>query len=219
MRCIKEVKVMAKPNINYQIEMENILKSLEHREKLLLHSCCGPCSTAVIERLVKYFDITVYYYNPCTAPYEEYEKRKAEQIKVIESWRENGINIDYAESGYFHDDFLLLTSGRENDREGGYRCRLCYEQRLRGTAEYAKGHGFMWFCSTLTVSPYKNATILNELGSAIAKENGLKYLLSDFKKKEGYKRSIVLSGDLNLYRQEYCGCEYSLRDATLKGNG
>lgn len=207
---------MEKNKVNYQKEMENLLESLEKREKLLLHCCCGPCSTAVIERLVKYFDITVYYYNPCTAPFDEYEKRKEEQIKVIESWQKNGVNIDFAETGYLHDEFLKLSEGRENDREGGARCRICYEQRLRGTAEYAKEHGYDWFCSTLTVSPYKNAALLNEIGKKLGEEYGLKYLLSDFKKKEGYKRSIELSGDLDLYRQEYCGCEFSLRDSLIK---
>lgn len=204
---------MGKPKINYERCMENLLENLKQREKLLLHCCCGPCSTAVIERLVKYFDITVYYYNPCTAPFDEYEKRKEEQIKVISAWRENGVNIDFAETGYFHDEFLERSAGLEEAPEGGERCHLCYEQRLRGTAEYGKEHGFDWFCSTLTVSPYKNATLLNEIGQELSEEYGIKYLLSDFKKKEGYKRSINISKEMELYRQEYCGCEFSLRDA------
>lgn len=204
------------PRKNYQKELEQILDGLcGARPRLLLHSCCGPCSSYVLVYLMDYFDITVYYYNPCIAPAEEYEHRKTVQQGLIRDLNAAGCNpIAYVEGPYEHETFLRLVRGHEEDREGGERCHLCYEQRLAAAGAYAAEHGFDWFCTTLSVSPYKNAQLLNETGLRIGQETGVPYLVSDFKKKNGYKRSIELSQEYGLYRQCYCGCEFSLRDVS-----
>lgn len=178
--------------------------------KLLLHSCCGPCSTAVIERLLNEYDfdeIGVFYYNPNIHPQEEYEHRKAEQIKFIKALKNDKvmfIDADYNTKTYF--DYV---SGLEQEKEGGARCVKCFELRLFKTAQFAKLNGFNTFGTTLTVSPHKNAKIINELGENISKIEQIPYLIADFKKKDGYKRSILLAKEYDLYRQNYCGCIFS----------
>ena len=191
-------------NINYNEEMKKIISNLDSNNKLLLHSCCGPCSTAVIERLKDYFDITVLYYNPNIEPKDEYIKRKEEQLKVLKEY-----NIKFKDIDYLNEEYRKKVIGYEKEPENGARCHICYELRLEKTAILAKENSFDYFATTLTVSPYKNSQILNKTGEELSKEFNIKYLYSDFKKKNGYKRSIELSKENNLYRQNYCGCIYS----------
>ena len=197
--------------INYDKKLDEIINSLDYIPKLLLHSCCAPCSSAVIERLSKYFDITILYYNPNIEPYEEYIKRKEEEIRFINEFNSTNklelLDCDY-DNGKYHE----ITKGLEDLPEGGVRCHKCYNLRLDYTAMKAKENNFDYFGTTLTVSPYKNSQVLNEIGSILENKYNVKYLFSDFKKKEGYKRSIELSKDYNLYRQNYCGCIYSKRN-------
>ena len=175
-----------------------------------MHSCCGPCSTAVIERLQEYADITIIYYNPNIEPKEEYDKRKAEQIKVIER-----LGVKYLDSDYDNNTFKSMAEGLEKEPEGGRRCHKCYLLRLDFVAKIAKEKGYDYFSTTLTVSPYKHSDVLNKIGLNLEKKYGVKYLVSDFKKRDGYKRSIQLSKEYELYRQDYCGCLYSL-EYTIK---
>lgn len=192
--------------INYDLELEKIIKdNIGRKPKLLLHSCCGPCSSACIERLKPHFDITVFYYNPNIEPKEEYDKRKEEQKRLI---KEIG-DVQFLDCDWDHEVFESLSKGLENLPEGGYRCHKCYDKRLEKTALVAKQNDFEYFGTTLTVSPYKNSQVINLIGKTISENIGIKYLFSDFKKKEGYKRSIELSKKYNLYRQDYCGCIYS----------
>ena len=192
-------------NINYDLELEKIIKeNAGTKPKLLLHSCCAPCSSSVIERLLPYFEITILYYNPNIEPYEEYLKRKEEQLNYI---KDKGIN--FMDSDYDNELFKEMSKGLEDIPEGGIRCHKCYYLRLEKTAILAKKNNFDYFGTTLTVSPYKNSQILNKTGEELSKEFNIKYLYSDFKKKNGYKRSIELSKENNLYRQNYCGCIYS----------
>lgn len=193
---------------DYQRALDGIIESLgDKRPRLLLHSCCGPCSSYVIEYLSKHFDITVYYYNPNIFPREEYEKRLAEQIKLVD--RLGGAVMCEAE--YDPDRFYEVARGLEAEREGGARCAECFRLRLDKTAEMAKEGGFDYFCTTLTVSPHKNAPLINEISEQAAERYGVAALPADFKKREGYKRSIELSKEFDLYRQDYCGCEFSIR--------
>ena len=192
--------------MNYdKIGMEEIAK-LTYKPKLLLHSCCGPCSSYVITYLKDYFDITVLYYNPNIEPMEEYIKRKGEQIKLIKLLN---ANIKLMDIDYDNESFRKKVIGFEKEKEGGLRCHLCYELRLEKTASKANENHFEYFCTTLTVSPYKNALVINELGEKLANKYNVKWLHSDFKKKDGYKKSIILSKEYNLYRQNYCGCLFS----------
>lgn len=191
-------------NINYNEEMKKIISNLDDHNKLLLHSCCGPCSSSVIERLRDYFDITVIYYNPNIEPKEEYEKRKSEQLRLLNELEIKFIDIDYLNNEY-HDK----VKGYENEPENGLRCPLCFELRLDKTASLAKENKFDFFGTTLTVSPHKNSKIINEIGLKLEDKYKIKYLVSDFKKEDGYKRSIELSKKYDLYRQDYCGCLYS----------
>ena len=188
--------------MNYDIEMNKIIDNLDYKPKLLLHSCCGPCSTTVIERLKDHFDITIIYYNPNIEPYEEYIKRKEEQIRLC-----NILGVNIMDCDYDNESFKKMVLGKESEKEGGLRCFSCYELRLRKTAKLATN--FDYFTTTLTVSPYKNSNKINEIGLKLQEEYGVKYLVSDFKKKEGYKKSIELSKKYNLYRQNFCGCIYS----------
>lgn len=206
---------------NYQTELDAVIADLgETRPTLLLHSCCGPCSSYVLEALVPHFRTTVMYYNPCIAPEEEYLHRKAVQLDLIEQLNENGADIGVLDAEYDHGSYLARVAGHENDPEGGDRCTLCFEQRLRRTAEAAKAGSYDWFCTTLTVSPHKDAERLNRIGRSMADETGVPFLPSDFKKKNGYKRSIELSKEYSLYRQDYCGCEFSARpDENDTGEG
>ncbi|MBQ8062512.1 MAG: epoxyqueuosine reductase QueH [Clostridia bacterium] len=201
-------------NTNYQLELDRTLKALEERGErptLLLHSCCGPCSSYVLDYLSDYFDITVLYYNPCIDPEEEYELRKGVQKGLIQRMNARGKNIRYRDLPYDHLSFLDAVTGHEADREGGARCALCFEQRLRKAAETAREGDYDWFCTTLTVSPHKNAQVLNHIGQVLGEEYGVPFLPSDFKKRDGYKKSIELSREYCLYRQNYCGCEFSSR--------
>ncbi len=193
--------------INYDHELENIINNLSYRPKLLLHSCCGPCSSYVITYLKDYFDITVLYYNPNIEPISEYEKRKKEQIRLIREL--NLPNVSIMDIDYDNHTYRDYVKGHENDPEGGARCHLCYRLRLEKTVEIAKENNFEYFGTTLTVSPYKNAEVLNKIGEYLASTYNVKWLYSDFKKKDGYKKSIELSKKYNLYRQDYCGCDFS----------
>ena len=179
--------------------------------KLLLHSCCAPCSSYVIEYLSQYFAITVFYYNPNISEREEYTKRVEEQKRFISEFPAKN-KVNFIEGDYEPEEFYKTVRGLEKEPEGGKRCFKCYELRLRKTAELAKQLGFDYFTTTLTISPLKNSVILNKTGLKVAQDMGTQYLLSDFKKKEGYKRSIELSKEYNLYRQNYCGCVYSKRE-------
>lgn len=192
--------------MNYNNEMKKIISNLKEN-KLLLHSCCGPCSSSVIEKLKPYFDITVLYYNPNIEPVTEYLKRKNEQIKLL-----NALKIKYKQIDYLNEEFKVKIEGYEKEPENGFRCHLCYELRLEKTASIAKKDGFDYFGTTLTVSPHKNSTIINELGIKLSNDYDIKYLISDFKKENGYKRSIELAKEYSLYRQDYCGCLYGKRD-------
>ena len=168
----------------------------------------------MLEYLEPHFDITVFYYNPCIAPEEESVHRKAVQLDLIAQMNAEGRKIRFLDCDHEHESFLRVVQGREDDPEGGARCHLCYEQRLRRTGEEAKRRGVAWFSTTLTVSPYKNAQWLNRLGLELQETCGVPYLVSDFKKKNGYKRSIELSHQYHLYRQNFCGCEFSWREDT-----
>ena len=200
--------------MNYQIELEKIIEGNKDKiPSLLLHSCCGPCSSYVLEYLSKYFNITVYYYNPNMDTEDEFIKRLNEQIKVINKLP--SINkIKLIEGKYTPEYYLNYIKGLENELEGGNRCHKCYNLRLEETAKLAKKLNFDYFCTTLTVSPYKNAKVINELGKNLENKYNISYLYSDFKKKEGYKRSIELSKEYDLYRQDYCGCVFSRRDVS-----
>ncbi len=196
---------------NYQImldkELENILKE-NKRPSLLLHACCAPCSSYVLEYLNKYFDITVFFYNPNISPESEFTYRLAELNRLIdEASYENIVNVISPE--YDSSVFFEMAKGMENLPEGGERCFKCYELRLRESAKAAKQLGFDYFTTTLSISPHKNAQKLNEIGEKLSTEFGVKYLYSDFKKKNGYKRSCELSEKHRLYRQDYCGCVFS----------
>lgn len=176
------------------------------KPKLLLHSCCAPCSSAVIEKLKDYFQITILYYNPNIEPYEEYERRKKEQIRFI---KELDANIQFMDSDYDQEKFKEMSKGLEQEKEGGARCSRCYHLRLNKTACLAKEHNFDYFGTTLSVSPYKNSEKINKIGEVLSEEYKINFLYADFKKKDGYKRSIELAKKYNLYRQDYCGCLYS----------
>ncbi len=193
---------------NYSIKCEEILNSLSEKKRLLLHSCCGPCSSYVISYLTKYFDITILYYNPNIFPYDEYLKRKEEQIKLINEIAKVNC-VDIMDCDYDNECYEKLINGLENEPERGKRCRVCYLMRLEKTAKLAKENDYDYFCTTLSVSPYKNSKWINEFGKILENKYDVKWLYSDFKKKDGYKTSILLSNKYNLYRQNYCGCIYS----------
>ena len=202
--------------INYQKVLDNTLAALDGGgtpPTLLIHACCAPCSSYVLEYLSKYFRITLFYYNPNISPEEEYRKRLAEVRRLL-SLLPTKYPVSLLEGKYDPQRFFEMAKGRENEPEGGGRCALCYELRLREAAEAAKQGGFGWFTTTLSVSPYKHAQKLNEIGSKLEEEYGVRYLRSDFKKRGGYQRSIELSHVYGLYRQNYCGCIFSLRDRT-----
>ena len=173
----------------------------------MLHSCCGPCSSYVLEYLTKFFDITLLFYGPNIQPREEYELRLEHQRKVIER-----IPVKIMECDYDGEDFDKAVQGLESEPEGGARCTECFRLRIERTAALAAKHGFEWYCTTLSVSPHKDAQRINALGYELGERYGVKWLPSDFKKRGGYQRSIVLSKEMRLYRQEYCGCAYSLAE-------
>ena len=198
--------------INYQKELEKVLdKEKERVPTLLLHSCCAPCSSYVLEYLSQYFEITVFYYNPNIYPESEYTKRIWEQQKLIDELPAKH-PISFMAGPYDKERFYEMASGLEHVKEGGARCMKCYELRLREAAKIAKNAGFDYFTTTLSISPLKKAERLNEIGQRLGEEYEVEYLLSDFKKKNGYKRSIELSKIYGLYRQDYCGCEFSMEN-------
>ncbi len=203
---------------NYQKELEQIIERNTRdgvHPTLLLHVCCAVCASYVLEYLAPYFDITVAYYNPNITEQSEYSYRYSELRRYV---AEAGLSdsVRFAEVAYDPESFLSLTRGREEDREGGARCALCFRQRLEYTAGLCKAGGYDYFATTLTISPLKNAEVLNRIGEQLAEEYGVSYLCSDFKKKEGYKRSIELSRQYRLYRQNYCGCAYSEKEARAR---
>ena len=200
---------------NYQLLLEHTLKSLEGLEKkktLLLHACCAPCSSYVLEYLSKYFDITLFFYNPNIYPEEEFRFREDELRRLIgEMPLPSSVNI--ISGRYDPSEFFDIARGYEELPEGDERCRRCYALRLEESARAAKEGGFDYFCTTLSISPYKNAEWLNTIGKEMSEKYGVGYLFSDFKKKNGYKRSCQLSEQYSLYRQDYCGCVFSKREA------
>ncbi len=196
-------------NINYQKELDKVIAGLEgRRPSLLLHACCAPCSSYVLEYISGYFNITLFFYNPNITYAEEYEKRVNELKHLVKSMNLDS-EIDIIEGAYEPEKFYDMSKGLEKVPEGGARCFKCYEMRLREAAIVARDRGFDYFTTTLSISPLKNAAKLNEIGKQLSEEYGVEYLLSDFKKKNGYRRSIELSKEYNLYRQDYCGCIYS----------
>ncbi|MBE7077613.1 MAG: epoxyqueuosine reductase QueH [Clostridiales bacterium] len=192
---------------NYENMMTEQMKGIEKGARLLLHSCCAPCSSACLERLKEYFSVTVLYYNPNIDEREEYEKRKAEQIRFL---KETGW-ADFLDCDHEAERFLQMSQGMENEPERGARCYRCYALRLEKTAQVAKENGFAYFATTLTLSPYKNAEWLNEIGENVGGMYEVNYLYTDFKKKGGYHRSVELSNEYGLYRQDFCGCKFSKR--------
>ena len=210
--------------MNYQKQLEEVIKQEKNnRKKLLIHSCCAPCSSYVLEYLREYFDITVFFYNPNISNVVEYEKRLQEEKRLIEAYNkqvesgnfenmnstENAGIIKILDIGYEPSEFFEAVKGYEQCKEGGERCYKCFELRLGKSARIAKEGGFDYFTTTLTISPLKNADWLNEIGRLEGEKEGVLFLPSDFKKKDGYKRSIQLSKDFELYRQDFCGCGFS----------
>lgn len=197
---------------NYQKLMEKEIEKIKSgsKPKLLLHSCCAPCSSYVLSLLCKKFDITVFYFNPNIFPESEFLYRSEEQSRLI---KEMGEEISFIEGRYNPDEFFDAVKGHEGDKEGGARCEICFRLRLFEAAKVAKEQGFDYFTTTLSISPLKNAPLLNKIGAEAGEKFGVKYLFSDFKKKEGYKQSILLSKKYNLYRQNYCGCVFSKKEA------
>ena len=198
-------------NENYFKLGQKQLKELDGKKKILLHSCCAPCSSHVISYLKDYFDITILYYNPNISPKSEYDKRKVEQMRLIKEIKGDN-NIDIIDCDYDNNLYEEKIKGYENEPERGSRCTICFDLRLSKTAQMAKLLNYDFFCSTLSVSPYKNSKLINEIGKQKEKEYGVSWLYSDFKKENGYKHSIELSKKYNLYRQDYCGCKYSVRN-------
>ena len=202
---------MAEPSRNYSKELERLIEKLQQEQKvptLLLHACCAPCSSAVLEYLSRYFSITILYYNPNIAPYEEYQKREAELRRLVAEM--NFVHpVEILPCEYDGPAFAEAAKGLEGEPEGGKRCEACFRLRLRHAAQEASRLHFDYYTTTLSISPMKNAPLLNRLGEEIGAEYGVAHLPSDFKKKHGYMRSVILSKERALYRQDYCGCVYS----------
>ena len=202
--------------MNYQLKLEEILKENKDKTpKLLLHSCCAPCSSYVLEYLTNYFEITILFYNPNITKEEEYLKRLNEIKKLVETIPHKN-KIEVVEGRYNPQEFLDIAKGLEDLKEGGERCFKCYRLRQEEAAKYAKENDYDFFTTTLSISPHKNADKLNEIGEELSSIYQINYLYADFKKKGGYQRSIELSREYDLYRQDYCGCIYSKRDRELE---
>jgi predicted adenine nucleotide alpha hydrolase (AANH) superfamily ATPase len=201
---------------NYQLLTDRIIDELDgKRASLLLHACCAPCSSYVLEYLDRYFDITLLYYNPNIASEKEYILRADELKRLVNEMPfKNDVTVVLAD--YCHEEFEKIALGREDMREGGVRCFDCYRLRLDYAAKFAHDSGYDYFTTTLSISPHKNAEVLNNIGKEMADKYHVKYLFSDFKKKGGYLRSCELSEKYGLYRQDFCGCEYSEREAKLR---
>ena len=194
--------------MNYQKKLEETIEALDGRKKLLLHACCAPCSSYVLEYLTGYFDISILYYNPNISPYLEYEKRISELKRLVQEMPLSG-ETEIIDGKYDPERFSHIANGMENLPEGGERCFKCYRLRMEEAAKAALEKGFDYFTTTLSISPHKNAEKINEIGQELEQTYRVKYLCADFKKKDGYKRSIQLSHEYGLYRQSYCGCIYS----------
>ena len=197
--------------MNYDFEMQKQMNNIKEGTKLLLHACCAPCSSAVLERLSNFFEITIFYYNPNITEEKEYLKR-IEELKKYISLVKYKYPISLIPGNYEPQKFFEMAKGLEDEPERGKRCYKCYAMRLEESARIADELGFDYFCTTLTLSPHKNSNWINEIGEDLNNRYNSIYLYSDFKKKNGYKRSIELSREYDLYRQDYCGCVYSLRD-------
>lgn len=203
--------------MNYDIKMMEQMENIEEGTPLLLHACCAPCSSAVLERIANFFKVTIFYFNPNITDKDEYRKR-VEEIKKFISKFETKYQIDFLEGRYEPKEFYTIAKGLENEPERGARCYKCYNQRLEETAIKADELNFPYFTTTLSLSPLKNVNWINEIGDKLDKKYTTNFLFCDFKKKNGYKRSIELSSAYNLYRQDYCGCVYSKRDRELIKN-
>lgn len=202
---------MPGPSRNYAKELERLIQKLQQEGKvprLLLHACCAPCSSAVLEYLSQYFAITLLYYNPNIAPLEEYQKREAELRRLVSQMKLTH-PVELLPCQYDGQAFVQAARGLEGEPEGGKRCEACFRLRLRYAAQEAARLRFDYYTTTLSISPMKNAPLLNQLGEEIGREFGVAHLPSDFKKKDGYKRSVQLSKEYDLYRQDYCGCAFS----------
>lgn len=207
--------------INYQNELDKTLSDIERAgttPSLLLHSCCAPCSSYVLEYLSRYFKITVFYYNPNIYPEEEFYKRRSEQERFISQLPTKN-PISFIGTEHMSEEFYKAVKGLEHIKEGGERCFACYRLRLEESAIAARDMGADYFTTTLSISPMKNAQKLNEIGGELGEKYGVKYLFSDFKKRNGYKRSTELSREYGIYRQNYCGCVFSLRERNEDMNG
>jgi len=192
--------------MNYDLKLQEIISKLNYKPKLLLHACCGPCSSYVLEYLSNYFDITIIYYNPNIYPESEYERRKEELKNFLIKTKSN---IKVIETSYNPDEYYNVVKDTYMLKERSIRCYNCYKLRLTETAKFASINNYDYFTTTLSISPYKNSDWINEIGETLEKEYNVKYLYADFKKNNGYKRSLELSKEYNLYRQDYCGCKYS----------
>ena len=196
--------------MNYDLEMEKQISSIKEGTPLLLHACCAPCSSACLERLSSHFEVSILYYNPNITEEEEYKKRLEELHKFV-SLYQTTYPVSIIDGRYIPDEWWSISGGLEDEPERGKRCYLCYQLRLDETARVADELGYPYFCTTLTLSPHKRSDWINEIGEDLDKKYESNYLYSDFKKKNGYKRSIELSKEYDLYRQDYCGCIYSKR--------
>lgn len=204
---------------NYGLLFESEMAKIEKsgtKPRLLMQACCAPCSSYVLEYIASKFDLSVYFYNPNISPADEFSLRLAELERFVTEAGHSGVKI--VSPNYDPAEFFDAVRGMEEIPEGGERCRRCYELRLRKTAEAARAGGYDYFCTTLSISPHKNAQWINEIGKSLEKECGVKWLWSDFKKKNGYKRSIELSKQYGLYRQDWCGCVYSKIEAEKRRN-
>ncbi len=201
---------------NYQLLLDKTIEEIkksDYKPKLLLHVCCAPCSSYVLEYLSSYFNISLLFYNPNIAPFEEYNKRIVELNRFVKEFNHD---IKIIEGSYDNNLYEEMIKGLEKEQEGGKRCLKCYNLRLEETAKQASKLNFDYFTTTLSISPYKNATTLNNIGKSLENKYKIKYLYSDFKKNDGYKKSIELSKKYQLYRQDYCGCIYSMNEEYIK---
>ena len=200
--------------MNYQLVLDDTLKKITGTPKLLLHACCAPCSSYCIEYLSEYFEITIFYYNPNIDTEEEFLHRLHELERFIKEFKtKNPVHL--VNVGYLKEEYDSVALGLENEPERGARCLKCYKLRLEKSFQYAKENNFDYITTTLTLSPHKNSKVINEIGGELENIYHIPYLYSDFKKREGYKRSIVLSREYNLYRQDYCGCQYSKKNKNI----
>lgn len=194
---------------NYHKDLVKLIEGLDYRPRLLLHSCCGPCSTYVLDFLKDHFDISILFYNPNIYPEEEYFYRKEEQEALVEKM---GLNIEVLPVDYRKEEFYTMAKGLEEEPENGARCLACYRLRLEEAAKVAREKGYDYFTTSLSISPHKDSQVLNQIGRTLEEKYGVKYLYSDFKKNDGFKKSVDLSKKYDMYRQDYCGCEFSMRD-------